>query len=271
MANVAERIDRLKGKLQHLDKIDRHQRVFGATGHRYKAKRWTVQDVEKLTQKIGIDLPNELQLWLLKVGGGPGPNYGLVAHPSEFMGCEPSDRDLQGDFDQLTDVRLVDLQALIDKSLSQGPDTEGYYKVPAITTRREHGGTGLLSLGYAGCSYDYVMPLLGELRGKIFYRTDEAIDEDGIEYGSVLWPQGFGRIYPSDMFRNARPTYQSKASDMFGFLDWMEDWLDSSIYFIENYQEYERQLNDWREAHLGWRDKNPGPLKRLIISFFRRR
>jgi hypothetical protein len=176
--------------------------------------------------------------------------------------------EFHGNFEQLIDVRLDDMQGLMDEVFSQTPDQEGHFEVPAITTRVENGGAGLLSLGFAGCSYDYVMPLYGELKGKIFYRTDETFDDEGNEYGSVLWPQGFCCVYPSWHFkRDATPTYQTNASELFSFLDWMEYWLDTSIYLVEHYDEYERQLNDWGEEHLGWRDKPPSLLTRMIRKF----
>ena len=262
------RIDLLSDKLKRLRKIDRNFVVFGASGHRYKTKPWSQSDIEQLSHKAGVELPADLRLWLLSVGSGAGPNYDLKPCYTEPLIGMPHKDEFHGTFDQLTDVRLEDMQGLMDEVFSQTPDKEGYFEVPMITTRAEGGGAGLLSLGFAGCSYDYVMPLRGELRGKIFYRTEETIDDEGNEYGSVLWPQGFCSIFPSHHFkRDAKPTYRRNASELFSFLDWMEYWLDSSIYFVEHYDEYERQMNDWREEHLGWRDKPPNLLTRMMRRF----
>ncbi len=245
VASMKTRIDALAIKLQRLRKIDRNLVVFGASGHRYKTNIWSQSEIDELSRKAGTELPNEIRLWLSSVGDGAGPLYNLKPAVTDAPGCVPNERNFHGDFDQLVDVRLEDLQGLIDAITSQTPDQAGFWEIPTITTRAENGGAGLLSLGFAGCSYDYVTPLYGELRGKIFYRTEETIDDDGKEHGSVLWPKGFCCVYPSPHFKkNAKPTYRRSASDLFSFLDWMEYWLDSSLYFVENYDEYERQLND---------------------------
>lgn len=262
------RIKVLATKLQRLRKIDRQRVVFGASEHGYETKPWSKSDIEQLSLTVGTELPGELSMWLLSVGSGAGPNYELTPTYSDPVDRSPYGGEFHGAFQQLIDVRLDDLQGLIDDAFAKPRNPSGYLEIPKITTKAIDGGPGLLSLGFAGCGYDFVTPLYGELKGKIFYRTEETIDDQGIDHGSVLWPQGFCRIYPSDQFRkDAKPTYCRSASDMFSFLDWIAYWLDTSIYFIENYDEYERQLNDWREENLGWRDKPPSLLKRLKRKF----
>lgn len=262
------RIETLSAKLQELREADRKFVVFGASEHRYRTTPWSQPDIDRLSQKAGEDLPEELTLWLLNVGSGAGPDYGLALELDDTPVQRPVDGDLQGDFEQLIDVRVEDMQGLINEALSQPPDGKGFHAIPAVKTRAEVGGSGILSLGFAGCSFDYVMPLCGDLKGKIFYRDGEAVDENGVECGGLLWPQGFCKLHPSYRIgADVSPTYQRNASELFGLFDWIEDWLDTSLYLVEHHDAHQHYQEKLCEEFLGQFEKPPGRIQRWLQRF----
>lgn len=249
-----DRIDHLSKRLDYLRKIDKDRVVFGAEGgadggHGYERRPWTNKDILNFEKEIGDQIPEELREWLLRVGEGPSPCYGLTLYDASDWKCRDPEK-LTGEFQNFVDVTLADIQSLIDTAHEKGP--AGPRRMPPeVTIISEGGGPHILGLGDAGCSYDFVMPLRGELRGRVFYRTYETLDPDDleIEYGSVLWPEGLVHAVPHPRFDRAEFLYEKSAQQISGFLDWIDDWLTQATYFVKHHRKFRRQLRRRQEEY----------------------
>ncbi|KIT14194.1 SMI1/KNR4 family protein [Jannaschia aquimarina] len=257
------RIEALARDLDRLARKDRRNRVFGADGHKYRTQKWTLRQIHDLERRCPAPLPEDLREWLLRVGGGPAPCYGLAP---EIYPFEPDDDPEAGAFRRLTDVTRADVQIRLDAAWHGPPDRHGGRNVPPeLTTREKDGGPDLLFLGDGGCTFDFVMPLTGDLSGKVFYRDWNGMDAGETEVGGLLWPQGLARCDTHPWFEDARLEMATDAARMSGFLDWMEDWITESTYFVENLRRFNAQEKASQSAWLAGSDRSrAGLLSRLV-------
>jgi len=239
-----DRISSLTRDLERLRRLDRDLVVFGASGHKYEARPWSLGKVKGFETQIKVDLPSELQEWLLRVGEGPGPLYGLKPFSFDRTGANAA-----GEFEEFLDIRADTVQKMLDHALAERPNKYGRLRIPmTLSTRKFLGGDGLLCLGDAGCSFTFETPLDGDFRGKIFYTTEETTDENDVELGGAFWPQGLCRIRPHQDFNHKTYDYRRSVADIFSFLDWIEYWLETETYLVENYRLYLKELGQKQEA-----------------------
>ena len=80
-------IERIKGKLADLRKLDPACELFGSSGHQYRlAPPLTASELEECEQELGLRLPAEYRDFVMNVGhGGAGPFYGLF----QLNGSDP--------------------------------------------------------------------------------------------------------------------------------------------------------------------------------------
>lgn len=200
---TAEKIARIKDKLDELRTVDSDFYVFGAQFHKYTLnKPKTEAELVAFEQANGISLPSEYREFLKTMGnGGAGPYYGLEKLES---GRFPS-------LDRRDENNLIDLSAPfphtdhwnIDSGGVNEDDEEAYEKWSAEYNDKKW-ASGLLRLSNFGCGVYISMVVNGPEHGNIW--ADDRMSEQG--------------IYP-DPYSGKQGRVQ--------FLDWYEAWLDSAI------------------------------------------
>jgi len=87
-----------------------------------------------------------------------------------------------------------------------------------------------------------------EISAERIYTTEETTDENDVELGGAFWPQGLCRIRPHQDFNHKTYDYRRSVADIFSFLDWIEYWLETETYLVENYRLYLKELGQKQEA-----------------------
>lgn len=191
---MKNQLDRIRHKLVLAAQADPDYRVFGAKSHRYKInERLSSVELRRFEQTHGIVLPEAYAAFLTEIGnGGAGPYYGI--HP---LGTKQSiELDRIGQPATLRPKASPDITG--GGGGTHGPDPE-----PDMMSDEEYDEwvarlvQGLLNIGEQGCSYETMLVITGENRGKVVY-----LDLDS--HGSFF-------------------TYEAN------FLDWYERWLDETI------------------------------------------
>lgn len=204
--NTAERLVKIKEKLETLKNKDKEMKVFGAgddqffgtIGHHYEMHPvLSEEEVLQEEKKLGIKLPEEYREFLLKIGnGGAGPEWGLFklenTHPDDEMLKEyPDFCSMECSY---ADDYANGIKAHLDKDPTYLEPVEpfgGYLK--------------LADYGHGMCAY---MVVGGDQQiGKIWFML-----EDG---GTMQIAPAYQKVAGRDW----------QAS----FLDWYENWLDDSL------------------------------------------
>ena len=76
---MTERLINISKKLNDLKQLDGAMQIFGADSHRYKSKKVSETELKCFEEKIGATLPLDLKDFLLHVGTGAGPDYGIYS------------------------------------------------------------------------------------------------------------------------------------------------------------------------------------------------
>jgi hypothetical protein len=131
-------------RLAHRDRRRRGSRsVFGATAHGYASVPQAPEDVALLEQVIGAPLPRGFREFLLTIGSGAGPYYGIYSVEeikkeldvlrveAEHVGVEPRRADhpfpiSQGDAERAwRDRQSIEATVLLDGCLTVGHQGSG--------------------------------------------------------------------------------------------------------------------------------------------------
>ncbi|WP_334077751.1 SMI1/KNR4 family protein [Paenibacillus sanfengchensis] len=187
---MKNQLNRIRRKLVLAAQADPDCRVFGARSHRYRLnERLSPVELRRFEQTHGIVLPAEYAAFLTEIGnGGAGPYYGI--HP---LGTKQS---IEMD-------RMGEPAALRPQMSQAAMDGEPNDPDPNTMSDEEYDDwvakwvQGLLNIGEQGCSYETMLVITGEYRGKVVY-----LDLDS--HRSFF-------------------TYEEH------FLDWYERWLDETI------------------------------------------
>ncbi len=71
-------------RLAELSRRDRGRKVFGACKHQYRSTPVEEAELKRLEAELRVSLPSEYREFLLKVGSGAGPYYGVWG-PAEAL------------------------------------------------------------------------------------------------------------------------------------------------------------------------------------------
>lgn len=188
-----EQLDRIRLKLPLAAQADQECEVFGASSHRYKLNPPLHHaQLQEFEQVHGIILPESYAAFLTEIGnGGAGPYYGV--HPlgtNQSMELERLHKPSAIQSTSLLDGIIEDADYAVKADTDEMSDTE-YDEYIAEMTQ------GLLNIGEQGCSYETMLVVTGELRGKVIYMDLES--------------------------HQTFVTYEET------FLDWYERWLDETI------------------------------------------
>jgi SMI1 / KNR4 family (SUKH-1) len=187
--NIEKRLIDIESNLTKLRKLDKSYEVFGSDSHKYHSTKVGESEILSFEQRIGTELPTEFRQFLLKIGYGAGPDYGIfnldkmIKEYEEWKSC----LDERGAFDKAFELTNADANELIEKKKD---DMKGFYY------KRLKTANGLLPIMTEGCTYFAYIVLNGEQKGKIW----------GLDI-------------------NEFDTLPSGVTEEFGFLTWYEAWL----------------------------------------------
>ena len=77
-------LEEIRYMLKLLKDLDKQLQVFGSETHQYKSYPLSDDEIESLEGKLGIRLPEDYRHFLLEIGYGAGPSYGLLS-PGEIL------------------------------------------------------------------------------------------------------------------------------------------------------------------------------------------
>jgi hypothetical protein len=198
-ANIRSRLGRIAENLRRLRDKDSSFAVFGAQAHQYRlGPALTESEVERIEERLGIELPIEYRLFVTQLGnGGAGPHYGLFA----FDGCDPED------ITSLEQVRKhFRWTHAFDPGSWESPsgddvwwdeDSVGDGERPTILNL-----PGVLYICHYGCALRFFLIVQGESVGEVW--MDKQPDHDGVV-----------------------PECDEDGRHL-SFLDWYEKWLDKA-------------------------------------------
>ncbi len=185
------RLESIKSKLDKLKSIDRNFTIFGSSKHKYVSQKVSVEEVENFEEKYNFTLPSEYREFIINIGIGAGPKYGLLS----LQEIEKYITSAAEYYEQVINPAM-DFEISID-------DMKNYFS-SCRNTREEiihEDLSGLIPICFEGCTYYSCIITAGEQMGYIW-----AMDE-----GKPA------RIVPAYNTSNI------------GFYDWYENWLDLSL------------------------------------------
>ena len=154
--------------LNEAQKADPDYIVFGAEKHKYKLNPLIeAAEVRAIEEKYGFTLPEDYFKFITEIGdGGAGPDYGLYSF-ADFEECNyPTNiakrfcpHNASAEEAKEINLRYEVYEQNKDKVFTH--DDEWPYE------------NGFLLLGTRGCQYDFIMPVNGKHRGKVFDTDNE--------------------------------------------------------------------------------------------------
>lgn len=197
-AEIKSDLKSIADGLRLVRELDRDRAVFGAEAHRYAFKVVEPGQVEGLEEELGVLLPDEYRAFLLGLGCGAGPYYGLWS-PEKVVS------DVRGWQSQFEDEGLV----CPSPAAAFVPGTGRF---PC---------DGVLAIGDQGCTFWSALVITGPARGRI---VDVACAEGVDGYlGDAHRP-------PGTLHRWWLPPLKLNP----GFLDWYRSWLEQCKADLEN-------------------------------------
>lgn len=196
LADVAARLDRLRA-------LDRDCQVFGAEeedGHGYRSAPMSLAAVEEFEQWMTVPLPQGIREFLLTIGEGAGPYYGIKLSKSDPDHPQPG-----GDFP----FTEQDAEQSYRTWRDWLRDPKGNNSGSALTLPSSS-VPGCVAIAEQGCGAFTALVTTGELRGR-------------------LWDSGYGLWYPAHSpptLGNPEPAYLGPTPT---FEDWYDAWLTEAL------------------------------------------
>lgn len=189
---LADRLVEIRSGLKRLKKKDKKLKVFGADSHKYKSKKVSEKKLTAFEQTLGTKLPEEFRSFLIEIGRGAGPDFGILKLKRMMQELAIWKKYLsEQEAAKPFDFSNTDARELTEKKVKN--EEEFYHKTLKTAN-------GVLPIATEGCSFYFYLVLSGEQKGKVW-----GIDADGF---------------------NTMPAGLTKE---LSFLDWYEDWLDNSL------------------------------------------
>lgn len=207
---MTARLIEISNKLSTLKKLDRNREVFGASSHMYKNAKVSLVELESFENANDIKLTQEFRDFLLHIGTGAGPDYGIYSlnqmkkEYNEWVFCIDENSKLSNQC-QLTNADAFELIQ------SKQNDPNGFYH------KRLKSANGILPIQTEGCTYYCYIILNGEQSGKIWAA-------DSNEFQTL----------PAGLIAE------------FSFFDWYENWLDKSISKVNNNRIETNSISWWK-------------------------
>ena len=204
-------IERIKKKLIFARKKDVNFQIFGAESHKYHlSKPASILEVNDFETKYNIELPKCFKSFLTEVGNGgieypksiignsaAGPNFGIYKLNSPLIDIVADTKLRYLESRTLLNSKLVELEweKLVKKTMSGRKNKESDEEYEECVAKIY---SGILTIGYCGCSGYQGILLNGNEKGRVIYFYDEL-------------------------------DYCPHFAEELNFLDWYENWLDEII------------------------------------------
>jgi hypothetical protein len=194
---VPERFQPFWREAKALNGADWRRRVFGAGKHRYRAYPVGLSTMEKFEKWCGVSMPPGYRDYMLTIGYGMGPYYGLWSPAQTREELEMLLNDWE-DGEKPSPAKMfpytmADAQAILARKAAKEKEPWGVSTWPI---------DGCIPICHQGCTYYSVLALTGECAGRVW-----DIDESG------LWFPGHppsGALSP--------PTFE----------EWLMGWIESA-------------------------------------------
>jgi hypothetical protein len=164
--------------------------------------------------ELGFSLPEEYRDWLLNVGWGAGPDYGLF--PLEKVFAPPYIDDepgSDGEVENAAEITLSHIAAIQNKWESTGTNSA----LGISVNSDQH----LLIISESGCGAYTCILTHGPMRGKVFGLSSEIVEPRTAL--CALIPEG---VFSWSRKERGRGDLRVNPHKLYGFFDWYEDWLD---------------------------------------------
>jgi hypothetical protein len=205
-----DRMRVLRAKLAELGERDRNYNIRGARYHRYQSLPAELDDVRTAEARTGYSLPDQYRDWLLEVGYGAGPDWGLLPLVAErhlqiqmsgttTLHKQPMIFDLSAEDRPYPIGEIADISELTPEDCADRIKRDQTF----VTAQSAKGLLAICEADYG--SFDAIVAA-GPMRGAIVHWL--------FDLGAMVYPETCG------------------AGFWFGSLDyftWMETWLDRSL------------------------------------------
>lgn len=198
---MLKRIDIIREKLQELKVRDAKYMVFGSKAHKYITYSVNETDILKFENDYGIRLPEEFREFLLEIGYGAGPNYGVYSVDKIRQELLDNSEILSKEIKLNSNFKFSNKDAEAYIELKKNGVQGYYYKILS-------GMEGWMPICHHGCSYYSILVVSGEQTGKVW-----SLSQDGYQ----ILPEG--------------------VLNELTFYDWYEKWLDEQL--STEFQEYD--------------------------------
>jgi hypothetical protein len=151
-------------QLAALSRFDPGRKVFGARKHQYRSAPVAEPEVQRLEVELGVPLPAEYRDFLLYVGGGAGPYYGVWS-PAEALS---ELRGLAQDY-KVEEGKTISPAAAFPLTVEDLRGIEARFAagVKEVWVERDWPCDGCLPICEQGCTFYSVLALSGEFAGRV--------------------------------------------------------------------------------------------------------
>ena len=198
------------------------------------ASSYSQSKIENWESKYQVALPAELRAWLLEVGRGAGPYYGLLP---DGLTSEP----FSGNLDEYSSGDILDLSEFTQAHAAEHirkleanekrDDIDNPYVHTWISSRTLRNG---LKVSDRGCNQCDRIILAGPCSGLMVFEYEELVacipdDEEMEDAETAYLPLGTNKKIPHVVGDALEWQTVRDPDGMFGFFDYMEHWLDVSL------------------------------------------
>lgn len=203
-------IPKLVEKLALLRWRDKQRIIFGAEQHGYALQQITRRDLLDLETHIGVILPSDYRTWLLEVGYGAGPYYGLFSPQRIAEELRYSESGTGGDVADASKIDSGQLQRFFAAIRDGGSSVGNGISANSMI--------GAVPVGEQGCGGYSQILVAGEYRGAMFGECEEVLAYQATPL-TAFWPEAVSRNPAADQHP-------------LSFLQWLDHWLDTSIALV---------------------------------------
>jgi hypothetical protein len=157
--------DSLRNQLAELRRRDQNCKVFGASTHLYRSTPVSAAEVARLESALGVALPPEYRQFLLDIGYGAGPYYGVWGPNGSLAEIQGLAQDYEREEGKLVQPSAPFALTPNDLRTIEAGFAAGE-KCPAA--ERDWPCSGCLPICHQGCTFWSVLVLTGHFVGRVW-------------------------------------------------------------------------------------------------------